>query len=226
MAKEWVLNMATNRWGLNKKRRVGPVSAWIREVAPRSLQEWETAYYARLEQMLAEQGIHQSPQAYLRELGERLFVKITEVLRAEVEDITLEECVAYIRNLVLQRTFEGYQREIETIYGQLRQLLGVPIEPAPDDIDRRYQVDFLIPVGPYQIGVQIKPLSYEHAPEIHAWRQRMAKLHRSFTRRFGGRVFIVFSRREGRRKIIANPEVIAAIQAEIHHLRQRAEEGG
>ncbi len=26
MAKEWILNMATNRWGLNKKDSVGPVS--------------------------------------------------------------------------------------------------------------------------------------------------------------------------------------------------------
>jgi len=29
MSKEWVLNMATNRWGLNKKSSVGPVSVWI-----------------------------------------------------------------------------------------------------------------------------------------------------------------------------------------------------
>ena len=31
MAKEWILNVATNRWGLNKKRCVGPTSKWIRE---------------------------------------------------------------------------------------------------------------------------------------------------------------------------------------------------
>ncbi len=28
MAKEWILNMATNRWGLNKKTSVGPVAQW------------------------------------------------------------------------------------------------------------------------------------------------------------------------------------------------------
>lgn len=26
MAKEWILNMATNKWGLNEKNSVGPVS--------------------------------------------------------------------------------------------------------------------------------------------------------------------------------------------------------
>jgi hypothetical protein len=28
MAKEWILNMITNRWGLNKKDRVGPGVLW------------------------------------------------------------------------------------------------------------------------------------------------------------------------------------------------------
>lgn len=36
MAKEWILNMATNRWGLNKKNSVGPVSQWIRECGPKT----------------------------------------------------------------------------------------------------------------------------------------------------------------------------------------------
>jgi len=37
MAKEWILNMATNRWGLNKKDSVGPVSQWIRECGPKTI---------------------------------------------------------------------------------------------------------------------------------------------------------------------------------------------
>ncbi len=44
MAKEWILNMATNRWGLNKKNSVGPVSQWIRECGPKTIKEWEEFY--------------------------------------------------------------------------------------------------------------------------------------------------------------------------------------
>lgn len=44
MAKEWILNMATNRWGLNKKNSVGPVSQWIRECRPKTIKEWEEFY--------------------------------------------------------------------------------------------------------------------------------------------------------------------------------------
>ena len=56
MAKEWVLNIATNRWGLNKKNRVGPVSMWIRECDPRSHQDWETCYYKKLKDFLEDRG--------------------------------------------------------------------------------------------------------------------------------------------------------------------------
>lgn len=108
MAKEWILNMATNRWGLNKKRSVGPVSEWIREAAPRTEEEWEQAYYQRLAEMLQQRGVPLSPQAYLHSLGERLFVKVTEVVRAEIEEVTLEDCIAYIHNLALCDAFYGF----------------------------------------------------------------------------------------------------------------------
>ncbi len=218
MAKEWILNMATNRWGLNKKRSVGPVAAWIREAAPKDEQAWEQAYYERLAKMLAERGIPLSPQEYLRSLGERLFVKVTEVVRAEVEEVTLEDCQSYIRNLVIHRTYDGYRREIETIYGQLEEALGVPIKPAPDALDRRYNVDFVIEVGDRLIGLQIKPITYEQMPQAHRWQSWMAESHRRFTKKFGGKVFVVFSVREGRKKRIANPEVVAEIQREIGRL--------
>ncbi len=48
MSKEWILNIATNRWGLNKKSNVGPVSQWIRECAPKSLEDWKHFYYKNL----------------------------------------------------------------------------------------------------------------------------------------------------------------------------------
>lgn len=34
--------------------------------------------------------------------------------------------------------------EIETIYGQLEKILEIKIEPAPDDWDRLFNVDFLL----------------------------------------------------------------------------------
>ena len=49
--------------------------------------------------------------------------------------------------------------EIKTIYGQLEKELGVKIEPAPDEWDRRYNVDFFIKIKEKYIGIQIKPVN-------------------------------------------------------------------
>lgn len=52
MRREWILNIACNRWGLNKKNRVGPVAKWIRECSPKNIAEWESFYFQKLEEFL------------------------------------------------------------------------------------------------------------------------------------------------------------------------------
>ena len=49
-------------------------------------------------------------------------MKISEVLKAEIEEVKEEDCIQYIRNLVINRTYEGYKTEINTIYGQLQKI--------------------------------------------------------------------------------------------------------
>ena len=149
MAKEWILNQANMRWGLTKKNKVGSVSELIRKCFPKSLKEWKEYYYRNV-----------YPKKHLEELGRKLYVKITEVCQKEIQDITEEDCINFIVNLVINRTFDGYQSEIQTIYGQLEQALGIKIEPAPDEWDRRYNVDFFIKINDKYIGLQIKPAGY------------------------------------------------------------------
>ena len=155
MAKEWILNQANMRWGLTKKNKVGPVSELIRKCSPKSLKDWEEYYYKNV-----------NPKQHLEELGRRLYIKITEVCQAEIESITEEDCIDFIINLVIGRTYDGYQSEIQTIYGQLQEALGVKVEPAPDEWDRGYNVDFFIKVKEKYIGIQIKPAGYAYIPQI------------------------------------------------------------
>ncbi len=122
MAREWILNMATNRWGLNKKTSVGPVSEWIREASPKSLDEWEKEYYKRLEEKIREEENKKkkprflSADEYLEELGKELFARIKNQIKSEVEEVTEEDCIKYIKELVIKRTFEGYETEKEIVY--------------------------------------------------------------------------------------------------------------
>jgi hypothetical protein len=208
MPKEWVLNQALNRWGLNKKSQVGPVSELIRTCAPSSLDEWRTYYFE-----------HGRKPEHLDELGRRLFVKITEIIQPEVAEIRETDCISYVHDVVLNRTFVGYQTEIKTVYGQLQDALGRPVKPAPDEWDRRFHVDFFVEAAGRMIGIQIKPVSFGRFPQDYAWFEMHRKAHAAFEAKMGGKVFTVFSHaREGGRKDIVNPEVIEQIKAEIVRL--------
>ncbi|MCS6923676.1 MAG: MjaI family restriction endonuclease [Fimbriimonadales bacterium] len=126
----------------------------------------------------------------------------------------------YVREVVLDRTFAGYQTEKRTVYEQLEELLGTKLEPAPDEWDRAYNVDFYISVGKAKIGIQIKPTTYEQTPEPHKWHRWMQESHQRFEQEQGGRAFIVFSVKQGDKKVIANPEVVDEIKAEIERIQR------
>jgi len=208
MTKEWILNPAMNRWQLNYKRNVGPTSEEIRKCAPKSVEEWQEYYYKNV-----------YPEEHLIQLGKTLYVKVTEVLTSEIESITEEDCIQYIKNMVINRTYDGYIREIKTIYGQLEELLGVKIEPASDKWDRLYNVDFYIKVNSSYIGIQIKPINNAlQLPQIYKEHKLQKESHERFYKEFGGKVFYIFSTKEGESKNIANREVIDEISSEIRRL--------
>lgn len=70
------------------------------------------------------------------------------------------------------------------------------------------------------IGLQIKPTTFEHTFEDYKWKEMQETSHRKFQEKFGGKVFIVFSVKEGKRKVIHNPEVIEEIRKEIERLEK------
>jgi hypothetical protein len=217
--KEWVLNIAFNRWQFNRPRYVGKLSEMIRKCAPKTLQEWEQYYLSQTQPPGIEKMLGGTMEEHLKEVGRQLYAKISEQLRAEIEEITEDDCIRYVREVVINRTYKGYETEKETVYKQLEHTLGVKLEPAPDEWDRVYNVDFYIPVGDKAIGIQIKPTTYTQTPELHKWREWMQASHQRFTEEHGGQVFIVFSVEDEETKKIANPEVIEEIKQEIARLQ-------
>ena len=111
--------------------------------------------------------------------------------------------------------------EIKTVYGQLQVDIPNKIEPAPDEWDRLYNVDFFIKIKEKYIGLQIKPISeVSQIPEIYKERKLQAETHREFTAKFGGNVFYVYSIKNGKKKEIQNKEVVDEIRNEIKRLEQ------
>lgn len=207
MPKEWILNSANMRWGLTRKKQVGAVAEEIRKCEPKTLAEWKDYYFSSV-----------YSEEHLAELGRKLYIKVSEVLQAEVDSITEEDCIDFIKKLVIERTFDGYVSEKETIYEQLQEILGVKIEPAPDKWDRGYNVDFFIKIGEKYIGLQIKPIGYEYIPQIINERTQQKETHKRFTAKYGGKVFYIFSIKNDKKKEIANKEVIDEIRREIASL--------
>ncbi len=208
MAKEWILNSAMNRFQLNFKRNVGPTSESIRKCSPKTLEEWREYYFSNVK-----------TKDHIIDLGKKLYVKITEVIQSEVAEISEQDCVDYMIQLVIDRTYDGYMTEIQTIYGQLQKILNVQIHPAPDDWDRLFNVDFFIQVGEKYIGLQIKPVnSGIQLPEIFKEYSLQAETHQKFTEVFGGKVFYLFSAKVGEKKEIQNKGVIEEISQEIKRL--------
>jgi hypothetical protein len=211
VAKEWILNSAMNRFQLNFSRNVGSVSEEIRKCSPKNLGEWREYYFKNVRS-----------KEHVEDLGRRLYVKISEVITSEVSDITESDCIDYMLNMVIDRTYQGYTTEIETIYGQLSNTLGVKITPAPDEWDRLYNVDFFIKVGNKYIGLQIKPATgVAHISEIYKEKSLQAVTHEKFTREFGGRVFYIISTKAENRKRIQNTGVIEEIRSEIRRLSEQ-----
>ena len=197
MAKEWILNSAMNRFQLNFKRNVGPTSENIRKCSPRTMEEWRKYYFKNVRS-----------KEHIEELGKKLYVKITE-----------DDCVNYMLQLVIDRTFDGYMTEIKTIYGQLERELGYKIEPASDKWDRLYNVDFFIKIKEKYIGLQIKPVNQGiQLAQIFKEKELQLKTHDKFTKEFGGKVFYIFSSKSGDKKVIMNIEIIDEIRQEIQRL--------
>lgn len=115
----------------------------------------------------------------------------------------------------------GKFRIKNTIYSKLQLALGYKIEPAPDEWDRLYNVDFYIQVGEKYMGLQIKPVNQGiQLSQIFKEKKLQLKTHQEFESKFGGKVFYIFSTRINNKKAIVNDEVIEEIRKEIDRLKE------
>lgn len=104
---EFVLNYAMNRWGLNYKRNVGPTSKSIRECDPNTRKEWAEYYFENV-----------YGESHLEKLGKRLYQEIKNTVSQEdrfhpdlIDGITEQQCIEYMHEVVINRTFDGFARE-------------------------------------------------------------------------------------------------------------------
>jgi len=215
--KEKVLNYATQTYQLSRPNKVGAVMALIRECQPKTIEEWEKWYFENA----TTEGKAKSKitKETLEELGERLYVKIKEIVIPEwteaFNQLTLQDCIDYIYNLTINRTFDGFIREKSVIEDNLAKIFpNVRFEESDPELDHAGDIDYLGWVGDKAFGIQIKPVTAKANFGNYSITERMKASFDDFTKKLGGKVFIVFSIDDK----IKNEEVIEEIAEEIKRL--------
>jgi len=215
--KEKVLNYACQTYQLSRPNKVGPVMFLIRECQPKTIEEWEKWY---LENAYTDGKNHAKvTKEVLKELGERLYVKIREIVIPEWQEafnqLTLQDCIDYIYNLTVNRTFDGFNREKSVITDNLeKEFPKVKFVESDPELDHAGDIDYLGWVGDKAFGIQIKPVTAKANFGNYSPSERMKASFREFEKKYGGKVFIIFSVDDK----IKNKEVLEEIRDEIKRL--------
>lgn len=191
--------------------------ALIRECQPKTINEWEKWYFenATTDGKTSSKITKES----LDELGERLYVKIKEIVIPEwteaFNQLTLQDCIDYIHNLTINRTFDGFIREKSVIEDNLaKRFPNVKFEESDPELDHAGDIDYLGWVDKKAFGIQIKPITAKANFGNYSATERMKASFDDFTKKFGGQVFVVFSIDDK----IKNDEVVGQIADEIKRL--------
>jgi len=218
--KEFLLNHACQLYQLTRPNKVGAVMNLIRQCQPTSIDEWENWYFENAKTE-GNTPVRISRESLL-ELGERLYTKMTELVIPQIQEainnITRQDCIDYVYNLTINRTYDGYQREKSVVNDGLAKIFkNVEFMESDPELDHAGDIDYVAKVGKYQFGIQIKPVTANANFGGYSLSERMKASFDDFTEKFGGNVFIVYSL-DGK---IANKEVIESISDEIKRLRRK-----
>ena len=216
--KEHVLNYACQLYQLSRPAKVGAVMALIRECQPSSYEEWKDWYFENA-YTATKTPVKLSLES-LTELGERLYDKIQTFVIPDWQEafsqLTLQDCIDYIYNLTINRTYDGYIREKSVVNdGLAKKFPDVVFEESNPELDHAGDIDYVAKVGKNQFGIQVKPVTANANFGGYSLSERMKASFNDFTEQYGGKVFIVYSQKGE----IANTEVIDNIREEIERLR-------
>ncbi len=189
----------------------------IRDCQPSSFDEWESWYFENA--YTTSKNPVKITNETLIELGERLYAKITEIVIPEWEaafkELTEQDCIDYIYNLTINRTYDGYMREKSVINDGLSKIFpNIKFEESDPELDHAGDIDYIARIGNKAFGIQIKPITSASNFGGYSLSERMKASFESFKNEYGGNVFIVYSL-DGE---IANENVIEDIRTEIKRI--------
>ena len=151
------------------------------------------------------------------QLHEKITTGVIPEWKEAFNNLTLQDCLDYIRNLTINRTFDGYIREKSVVNdGLAKYYPSVKFEESSTELDDAGDIDYLGYVGDKAFGIQIKPVTAKSNFGNYSISVRMKASFQDFEEDFGGKVFIVFSL-DGE---IGNKDILKDIEIEIERLKR------
>lgn len=197
-AHEAILNRFYNVGGFNKPERIGYLMKMIRELKPSSMMDWMRWYFDH---------VHDFPYLYNLAIG---FWKSIPASYG----IEFKEALAYVGDVMFQRTFSGYSKENSALQ-ILRKTISPTIQESPADWDNFYFIDFYFYDTQNQlIGIQLKPESFlhGHCDQYVAIKDKM----QHFCKDYDAKTFVLYYRQNSNARtandFFVNPEVIELIK--------------
>lgn len=190
----------------------------IRQCQPKSFEDWQDWYFENAETNTKEP--FKVTKEILTELGERLYSKLKETVIPQITEaiktLTIEDCIEYIYQLTIHRTYDGYLTEKSVVFDNLAKAFKeVTFEESDSQLDHSGDIDFIGKVGNKAFGLQIKPVTANANLGNYDVSARMQSSFKDFQDKFGGQVFIIYSVDEK----ILNKDAYNKIATEVERLK-------
>nr|WP_314865239.1 MjaI family restriction endonuclease [uncultured Flavobacterium sp.] len=221
--KEQVLNLTAQRFQLTRPGSVGPTMELINECDPQSLSEWKTFYFEKA--YTRKKDKKKITDDLLHELGQKLYNKIHDTIipiwTKSFNEITVEDCIDYIYDVTLERSYDGFHRE-NAVYRELGVAFDgvITFEKTDSVTDSAWSIDYIghIRNSTIKIGIQVKPMTAKSNSSGYSIANRNLANYQKFKDQFGGEVFEVYSKKMGKKNVIVNKDVIEKISSYLQGL--------
>ena len=194
---------------------VGPVMELISNCRPDSLNDWKVYYFENAKDVT----LNSLTQKRLIELGLLLFKKLHDLAGLDIKTnrSNLELCVAYITDLVILKSYDGWKLGEERWRTLLDEEYPFTIRSANRLEDEKLHADLVMMISSeFAIGIQVK---------AHTWRGRISSSR--FTQQWGGKVITVSYKKDKLVQtglVVVNSEVLRLLESlNVEKLRNIAE---